>query len=79
VNDSVTSAMFFVLLSSTTLGSKKNVRTNSWFSPAFSVCFSKQKHPILLRYIPKGEGETLNEADPEDFILLSFVTLNLTV
>ena len=27
-----------------------------------SVCFSKQKQPILLRYIPNGDGDTLKEA-----------------
>ena len=65
MNDNVTSAISLVLLSSTTFGSKKNVNTNFCFSPAFKVCFSKQKQPILFRYIPKGEGETLKEADPD--------------
>ena len=68
-----------VLLSSTTFGSKKNVRTNSCFSPGFSVCFSKQKQPILFKYIPKDEGDTLKEADPDDFYYFHFLTLNLTV
>ena len=40
--------------------------TNSLFSPAFNVCFSKQKQPILFKYIPNGEGETLKDADPDD-------------
>ena len=35
------------------------------FWPGLSVCFSKQKQPILFKYIPKGEGETLKVADPE--------------
>ena len=64
--------MFLVLLSSTTFGSKKNVKINSLLSPALSVCFSKQKQPILFRYIPKGAGETLNDADPEEILLLVF-------
>ena len=71
--------MFLVLLSSTTFGSKKNVKTNSCFSLGLSVCFSKQKQPILLRYIPKGDGETLKEAEPEETLLPGFSTLNLTV
>ena len=37
-----------------------------FFSPGFKVCFSKQKQPILFKYIPNGEGETLNVAEPED-------------
>ena len=70
MNDNVTSAISLVLLSSTTFGSKKNVNINSWFSPAFKVCFSKQKQPILFKYMPKGDGETLKEADPEVSLLL---------
>ena len=58
--------MFLVLLSSTTFGSKKNVKTNSCFSLGFSVCFSKQKQPILFKYKPKDEGDTLKEAEPEE-------------
>ena len=65
MNDNVTSEILFVLLSSTTFGSKKNVKTKFLFCPGLRVCFSKQKQPILLRYIPKGDGETLKVADPE--------------
>ena len=72
VKDSVTSEILLVLLSSTTSGSKKNVNINSFFSPACSVCFSKQKHPTLLRYTPKGAGDTLKVAEPEDKFSLSF-------
>ena len=71
--------MFLVLLSSTTLGSKKNVKTNSCFSLGFKVCFSKQKQPILFKYLPKEEGETLNEAEPDEVWPLGFSTLNFTV
>ena len=39
------------------------------FPLGLSVCFSKQKHPILLRYIPNGEGDTLKEAEPEETII----------
>ena len=58
MNDSVTSAIFLVLLSSTTLGSKKKVKTNALFSHSLSVCFSKQKHPIYLNKYQK-ERKTL--------------------
>ena len=58
--------MLFVLLSSTTFGSKKNVKTKFLFCPGFKVCFSKQKHPILFKYTPKGDGETLKVADPDE-------------
>ena len=37
------------------------------------------KQPILFRYIPKGAGETLNDADPEEILLLVFSTKNFTV
>ena len=66
MKDSVTSDISLVLLSSTTSGSRKNVKTKFFFSPGFKVCFSKQKQPILFKYIPNGEGETLNVAEPED-------------
>ena len=71
--------MFLVLLSSTTFGSKKNVKTNFCFSLGFSVCFSKQKHPIIFKYRPKDEGDTLKEAEPEEILLPGFYTLNFTV
>ena len=75
----MTSEIFLVLLSSTTFGSKKNVRTNSCFSFGFKVCFSKQKQPILLTYFPNVEGETLKDAVPEEVLFPGFSILNFTV
>ena len=66
--------MLFVLLSSTTFGSKKNVKIKSLFSLALSVCFSKQKHPILFKYIPNEGGETLKVAEPAELSFVSFST-----
>ena len=36
----------------------------STFSPPFSVCSVKQKHSILLKYLPAWSGLTLNIAWP---------------
>jgi len=55
------------------------VSINSCFSPDFNVCFSKQKHPILFKYIPNVEGETLKDAEAEVVSTLLFSILNLTV
>ena len=65
--------MLFVLLSSTTFGSKKNVNTKFLFCPGLRVCFSKQKQPILLRYMPKGDGETLKAGEKREFNLTFFL------
>ena len=75
----MTSDILFVLLSSTTLGSKKKVKTNFCFSPGLSVCFSKQKQPILFKYTPNGDGETLKEAEPDDLDSETFSTKKLTL
>ncbi len=40
-------------------------------SPGFSVCWVKQKHWILVKYLPTNTGVTLNVAVPVDFVIRS--------
>ncbi len=41
--------------------------------------FLKQKQPILFKYLPNEDGDTLNDAEPDEAFLLGFSTLNFTV
>jgi uncharacterized protein YcfL len=50
--------------SSSIAGSTKNTTGIDTVSPGLSVCSVKQKHSILLKYLPTVSGETLNVAVP---------------
>ena len=56
--------MCLVSGSSRSLGSTKNTTGMSTLWPPFRVCSEKQKHSILLKYLPAIAGLTLKVAVP---------------
>ena len=75
VYDKVMVSILVIVGSLTKSGSMKKKTGMSTVSPAFSLCSSKQKHCILLKYGATCAGVTLYVATPIISSLLLFVAV----